>query len=165
MCMGQSCALTVRPTHARASPTLVLPLPHCGPLRLLTPPRPTAAALAPPSTPPSCLRLPQRASWGHVSRHRGLCRREPWSTCGLGELTLLCTTAPFRPRPRCCCRVLLQLARRLQELISVVAGIVGTPGSVARERERESVTNAVPPHLRRDVSSGIQAVWPPRVAV
>ena len=32
------------------------------------------------------------------------------------------------------------------------------------ERERDS-TNAVPPHLRRDVSSGIQAVWPPRVAV
>ena len=32
-------------------------------------------------------------------------------------------------------------------------------------RERESVTNAVPPHLRRDVSSVIQAVWPPRVAV
>ena len=30
---------------------------------------------------------------------------------------------------------------------------------------RESVTNAVPPHLRRDVSSVIQAVWPPRVAV
>ena len=33
------------------------------------------------------------------------------------------------------------------------------------ERERECVTNAVPPHLRRDVSSVIQAVWPPRVAV
>ena len=32
------------------------------------------------------------------------------------------------------------------------------------ERERDS-TNAVPPHLRRDVSSVIQAVWPPRVAV
>ena len=31
-------------------------------------------------------------------------------------------------------------------------------------RERDS-TNAVPPHLRRDVSSVIQAVWPPRVAV
>ena len=27
------------------------------------------------------------------------------------------------------------------------------------------VTNAVPPHLRRDVSSVIQAIWPPRVAV
>ena len=29
------------------------------------------------------------------------------------------------------------------------------------KRERDS-TNAVPPHLRRDVSSVIQAVWPPR---
>ena len=33
-----------------------------------------------------------------------------------------------------------------------------------RERERDS-TNAVPPHLRKDVSSVIQAIWPPRVAV
>ena len=40
--------------------------------------------------------------------------------------------------------------------------------SLYRERggggERDS-TKAVPHHLRRDVSSGIQAVWPPRVAV
>ena len=53
-----------------------------------------------------------------------------------------------QPRPRqSAWRRMLALARRIGE------------------GERESVTNAVPPHLRRDVSSVIQAIWPPRVAV